>query len=175
MSGRKNAAIVVGFMLSASLITAALMTVFLNFYYSRAHFQVLGEICQEIVEKEPDAELAVLSALKEYKRVLAGQEEESIIHGDSVHENIIHESILRDDIMKEYGYRQADFWKVGEKTSRFFVVAGILGGGLLFLFSFLIKRKKEISRIDALTDYLENSSSPACKSVPPLPVFTFSR
>lgn len=140
MSGGKNAAVIVGFMLSVSFLTAALMTVALNRYYSRVHFQELGQICQEIVDKKPDAEQAVLSALKEYKQNLTGRTEENHVY---------------ENLMEEYGYRQADFWKVGRKTSRFFVAIGFLGGGLFLFFSGLAKRKKEISRIDALTEYLE--------------------
>lgn len=135
MTERKNTGIIMGFVLAVSLITASFTALVLNYYDSRAHFQIIGGICQEIVNKEPAAKQAVLDALKEYKQNPSELTEENII--------------------QEYGYRQADLWRAGENASRFFVVSGFVAGALLLLISLMIKQKKEISRIDELTGYLE--------------------
>ena len=51
-------------------MTARLFTLaafFLLGCYSRIQFQTLGDICQRIIESQPEAEQAVLSAVKEYR------------------------------------------------------------------------------------------------------------
>lgn len=67
MSERKNLVILIGFVLSVSLFTASFTALLLTGYYGRAHVRALEEICQGILENQPEAERAVLSVLKEYK------------------------------------------------------------------------------------------------------------
>ena len=135
MSERKNIAILTGFVLSVSLIAASITAMLLTHYYNRTHFQVLGEICQEIIENQPEAEQAILSALKEYKYNPAISADENIISA--------------------YGYQQTDFLQPAGRYGVFFVVVGFLAGGILFLFTLWLCRKKEIVQIKTLTDYLE--------------------
>lgn len=135
MNGRKNIAILIGFVLSVSLSAASLTAMLLTYYYNHTHFRILGEICQEIIEKQPEAEQAILSALKEYKYKPA-------ISAD-------------DNIIMAYGYQQTDFLQSAGKYAVFFVIVGFLAGGLLFLFTLSFLRKKKAAQIKQLTDYLE--------------------
>lgn len=135
MNGRKNIAILIGFVLSVSLSAASLTAMLLTYYYNHTHFRILGEICQEIIEKQPEAEQAILSALKEYKYKPA-------ISAD-------------DNIIMAYGYQQTDFLQSAGKYAVFFVIVGFLAGGLLFLFTLSFLRNKKAAQIKQLTDYLE--------------------
>lgn len=135
MNGRKNIAILIGFVLSVSLSAASLTAMLLTYYYNHTHFRILGEICQEIIEKQPEAEQAILSALKEYKY-------KSAISAD-------------DNIIMAYGYQQTDFLQSAGKYAVFFVIVGFLAGGLLFLFTLSFLRNKKAAQIKQLTDYLE--------------------
>lgn len=76
MSERKNIGILIGFVLAVSLLTASLTAFFLRGCYSRIQFQGLGDICQRIIESQPEAEQAVLSAVKEYRNGNAEPSEE---------------------------------------------------------------------------------------------------
>lgn len=135
MSGRKNIVILTGFVLTVSLLAVSITTMLLSNYYNHAHMQVLGEICRKIIEKQPEAEQAILEALKEYKYGPVSLPEENIILA--------------------YGYRPSDFWKSAEKYSIYFSAFGFLTGALLFLITCLLWRKKENVRIKMLTEYLE--------------------
>lgn len=79
MSGRKDIVILTGAVLSVSLLAVSITAMLLSNYYNHAHMQVLGEICQKIVEKQPEAEQGILEALKEYKYGSACLPEENII------------------------------------------------------------------------------------------------
>lgn len=136
MSTRKSIVILTGFVLSVSLFAASITAMFLTNYYNHAHVQVLGEICQKIIEKQPEAEQPILEALKEYKYNPAIPSEENMILA--------------------YGYKQSDFWRAAEKYGTFFSAVGFLIGALLFLITLLLWRQKEITRIKTLTEYLEN-------------------
>ena len=67
MNERKNMAVLIGFVLSVSLIVSAFTVLFLINSYGQVHMQTLGEIFQRIIEKQPGAENVILETLKEYK------------------------------------------------------------------------------------------------------------
>ncbi len=133
----RNLFILTGIVLSVSLTAASFTAFLLARYYNRMQIRTLGGICRGILENQPDAEGAVLSALKEY------QERPDILTDEN--ENII----------LEYGYRQADFLRPAQRYGICSAAAGFLAGGLLFLFPYSLRRRKEKERIHALTDYLE--------------------
>lgn len=135
MSGRRNIVILTGFVLSVSLLAVSITTMLLSNHYNHAHMQVLGEICQKIIEKQPKAEQIILEALKEYK------------YGPA--------SLPKENIILAYGYKPSDFWRSAEKYSIFFSASGFLAGVLLFLITCLLWRHKENMRIKMLTEYLE--------------------
>lgn len=135
MSERKNVGILIGFVLAVSLLTASLTALFLRGCYSRIQFQGLGYICQRIIESQPEAEQAVLSAVKEYRSGNAMPSEENILQA--------------------YGYSPGDFQRPAESYGIFLTATGFLTGGVLFLLTVLFWHGKDTARIRALTDYLE--------------------
>lgn len=136
MNERKNLAILLGSVLSVSLLTSTITAMLLINYYSRSHFDSLGQICKGIMEIQPEAENAIMSALKQY------------VYTPSRNTKV--------NIISSYGYRQSDFLQSGVKYSMVFVCIGFLSGVTLFIITFMGRRRNEIERIKALTDYLEN-------------------
>lgn len=135
MNERKNIAILTGIVLSVSLFAASFTGMLLTHYHNHTHFRVLGGICQEIIENQPETEQALLLALKEYKYKPA-------ISAD-------------DNIITAYGYQQTDFLQSAGKYGIFFVIVGFLVSGVLFLLTLSFWHKKQIAQIKELTDYLE--------------------
>ena len=135
MSERKNIAILIGFVLSVSLLSTSLVTLLLANYYNHAHMIVLGQISEEVIEHQPDAEQAILSALREYQYDPDIPTEENLIW--------------------RYGYGQTDFLQSSGMYNGIIVMMGFLASGVLFLVTLIIWHKKETIRINALTDYLE--------------------
>lgn len=139
MTCKKNIAIMTGLILAASLITASFTALFLFRINGRLHMQALGGICREIIENQPEAEHAVLSALKEYQwePEEAGQE----------------------NLLFSYGYEWEDFLAPAESRGIFFCIAGSLAGGICLLLAFLGLRKRNETRVEQLTEYLEQVNS----------------
>ncbi len=135
MSGRKNIAVLAGLVLSVSLFASSITAMLLTNHYNHAHINVLGGICQKIIENQPEAEQVILEALKEYKHDPVGP--------------------LNENIILTYGYGQSDFWESAEKYGMSFSAAGFLAAVILFLVTLLLWNKKEIIRIKMLTEYLE--------------------
>lgn len=142
MTERKNRMILAGFVLSVSLLSSALTALLLSKHDSRAHTQALGQICQGIVDnldRAPEAEQAVFTALDE-----------------SIHEPAETED---ENILQAYGYQQTDFLRHTSGNVGLFILAGFLTGGLLFLGTFLFWNGRMNERVKALTDYLEKVNS----------------
>lgn len=135
MTERRNMGILIGFGLAVSLLAASLTAFFLLGCYSRIQFQTMEDICQRIVESQPEAEQAVLSAVKEYRNG--------------------HATLSGENVLRAYGYSPRDFLRPAGYYSLFFTAAGFLVGGTLFLLTILLRHKKDTIRILALTDYLE--------------------
>lgn len=135
MNKRKRTAALTGIVLFVSLITASLTALLLSEYYNRMHVRALGEICEGILEKQPEAKEAVLTVLKEYEFEPEKEETENIILA--------------------YGYGQSGFLQSVKKYGRWPAALGFVTGGLLFLILVLFFRKREAARIRGLTDYLE--------------------
>ena len=64
MSKKSNLKITVLFVLSVSLIIAAMTAYLLTIYYRHVCFHLLGGFCESMIEKNPDARQAVLEVLK---------------------------------------------------------------------------------------------------------------
>lgn len=135
MSGRKEMSILFAFVLSVSLIAASAAALLTADHYNRMQFRLLGSVCQRIIKEQPEAEHAVLAALKGQKSHPAAPAKEKLLSG--------------------FGYRPSDFLIPSYETSILFAGAGFLFGGILFLFAFRLRHKKEMQRIEALTGYLE--------------------
>lgn len=141
MISRKNIVILAGLVLSISLLSASVTAALLQNYYGHAYTQVLGQVCQSVIEQADNtagyfsARQAVLSALKEFRydpRLPAQQ-----------------------NILFAYGYRQAGFLQDVEGRGLLMTLTGAAAGGILFLVTAFLWHRKETIRIEAMTDYLE--------------------
>lgn len=155
MSHRKNIAILIGLVLSVSLFTSSLTALLMANYYNDTHFQALGSVCRNVIEIQPQAEQAVLSALKKYTSKPYR----------STNENII----------LEYGYHSSDFSQSAGGYSIAFAIIGCFTGGILFLLTLFWWRKKEAAHIKSLTDYLENVNTGKLGLLFPLDETDFSK
>ena len=55
MTARRNIAILIGFVLSASLLSASVTAALLERYYGHAYVQTLGQICEGVIEHLTDS------------------------------------------------------------------------------------------------------------------------
>lgn len=123
---------------SASMIG---ILVFWQYAYQRAAFEHISAFCEMMTEEDPEAEIQVLSALKEYQ---TRTENEGI--GNERTGNLF---------LAQYGYQSSDFggsvpWKVWIASAALFFV---MICGFLSAVWYLDQRNKK--RIAELTDYLE--------------------
>lgn len=148
MSGKKNLFITFALVLSVSFI-ASFFAVFLAYrHYAGISFQQLNAVCSEILRQDPKAEELLSSALKAYTEG----------NGDRDPKR---------DILTAWGYGVSDFSLPAHRQILPLAAAGLLGGSLLFGFTFLCRNQGEGRRIRALTDYLEqiNTGKAAILSV----------
>lgn len=131
MSKKSNMKITVLFVLSVSLIVAAIVTFFLTLYYRHVCFQLLGGFCERMLQKYPDSRQNVLELLKAqdfYK--------------------------TDENILSAFGYQPSNLGVV-HPILIWIAVLGFLAGGILFFFSFWYSHKRSSARIQTLTGYLE--------------------
>ena len=140
MSGKKNMLVTLGFVLSASLIAAAVSALLVSWHCSRLQFDLLNAVCGEVAEQEPEAKKMIAAALKAY------------IEGNP-------DGAMEDDILSELGYHISDFsdFTYGKNVVKnvLFVIMGFMLGALLYFFTFFYRNKIETARIRALAEYLE--------------------
>lgn len=144
MTGRRNIRILAGLILAAGLAASSLSAAFVSGLYVRSQYQVIGRVCEAILEAEPEMEQTVLAVLKRYKDQPSVQEE--------------------GNVLSSFGYRPSDFVKPGHRSVLFLAAAGFAAGSGLFLLAFRKRRKREVSRIEELALYLEqvNTGDPDC-------------
>lgn len=135
MNERKNMTVLIGFVLSISLIASTFIVFFLINSYGQVHMQTLGEIFQRIIEKQPEAENIILETLKEYKS-------NPEISSDT-------------NILLLHGYKQTDLFPASKAYSSLFILAGFGIGCILFIITLIFWHRKDILRIKFLTTYLE--------------------
>ena len=140
MSKKSNIKITVLFVLSVSLIVAAMSTYLLPLYYRHVCFHILGGFCDSMIENNPDSRQAVLELLKTQDFHMTG-------------ENILSNK-FDNHVISNFGYYPANLGITGT-TVLWIAVFGFLAGGILFLFSFWYWYRKSETRIQALTEYLE--------------------
>lgn len=134
MRERKNRMVPAGFVLAVSLLAAS-VTAFLSAgYYNRVQIRVLGEICGDAIEREPQAKGAILSALKEYRYGSEPSAEENIICA--------------------WGYDRSLFLQTAA-AGPLFAAAGFAAGAALFFVTVLLWNKRNTERITRLADSLE--------------------
>lgn len=136
MSGKRNMLVTFGFVLSVSLIVAAVSVLIVSHHYSQLQFDLLNTVCGEVVEQEPEAKKIISAALKEYTA------------GNS-------DGVPEDDVLSALGYRSSDFSGSTYGQNVLFMVIGFMAGISLFIVTFLYRNKMEAMRIRALAEYLE--------------------
>lgn len=136
MSNRKNMAVTFGLVAAVSLISTAMTALLVSYYERRQQFDLLNTVCGEVIEQEPKTISIISAALKEYT---SGNPD-----GVTVHDGI---AVL--------GYRVSDFSKPVIRCCIFFALLGSLVGISFFVFTFWVRNKWEVKRIQALSEYLE--------------------
>lgn len=131
MSKKSNIKITVLFVLSVSLVVAAMTTYLLTLYYCHVCFHILGGFCESMIENNPDSRQAVLELLKTHDFHVTGE-----------------------NILSNFGYYPSNLG-ITDTTAFWIAVFGFLAGGMLFFFSFWYWHRKSDARIQALTEYLE--------------------
>lgn len=153
MTERKHLAVLAGFVLSVSLAGACLTAWFLAEADSRMYTLMLGSICQKIIEKQPEAEPAVLAALKDEQEsgepAARKNEWESGYTGDM-------DSGWEDQVFFAYGYGSGSLCQSAARQAKACAATGFAAGAAVFLMTLFFWHKKETERIRELTDYLEN-------------------
>lgn len=140
MSKKSNIKITVLFVLSVSLIVAAMTTYLLTLYYRHVCFHILGGFCESMIENNPDSRQAVLELLKTHDFHVTG-------------ENILSNK-FDNHVISNFGYYPSNLG-ITDTTALWIAVLVFFVGGILFLFTFCYWHRKSYARIQALTGYLE--------------------
>ncbi len=136
MSGKKNMLVTLGFVLSVSLIAAAVSALLVSRHCSRLQFDLLNAVCGEVAEQEPEAKKMIAAALKAYTEGIP-------------------DDAMEDDVLSELGYHISDFSDFTYEKNVLFVITGFMLGLLLYFFTYSYRNKIETARIWALAEYLE--------------------
>lgn len=136
MSGKKNILVTFGFVISVSLVAAAVSALLASCHYSRLQFDLLNVICSEVAEQEPETIKIISAVLKEY----AGKNPDGPAQGD---------------VLSVLGYDVFSFSGSAFRENVLFAVIGLLAGILLFILTFWQRNRMEVLRIQALSEYLE--------------------
>lgn len=131
MSNKSNIKITVLFVLSVSLIVAAMTTYLLTLHYRHVCFHILGGFCESMIENNPDSRQAVLELLKTQDFYVTDE-----------------------NILSNFGYYPSNLG-ITDTTAFWIAVLVFLAGGIIFLFTFYYWHRKSYARIQALTGYLE--------------------
>ncbi len=140
MIKKSNIKLTVLFVLSVSLLAAAVITFLLTSYYRQVCFYIIGDFCERMIEKMPDSRQIVLELLKTQDFHMAGENMLSNKSGSHM--------------LSNFGYNPSNLG-ITDTTALWTAVLGFLAGALLFLFSFWFWHRKSNTRIQALTGYLE--------------------
>ena len=131
MSKGSNIKITVLFVLSVSLVAAAMTACLLTLYYRHVCFHILGGFCDSVIEHAPDSRQAVLEVLKTQDFLMTDK-----------------------NILSNFGYTPSNIG-IRDAAVIWIAVFSFLAGSILFLFSFWYWHRKLDARIQALTGYLE--------------------
>ncbi len=142
MNSRKSAQIICLFVIAVSLIAVSLSVMLMSGRYGRLQYDLINDICGEILEREPEAGEEISAALKEV--------------AERKKQNRGNEGVARrQDVLASLGYRVSDFSGNAFWWELFSGGAGFLAGNFIFLAAFLYRNRREAGRIQALADYLE--------------------
>lgn len=159
MNSRKSRMVILGLVLSVSLISSALAVWLTSRRMERSRFEMLNAVCAELLAQKPEVKGTVASALKAYadraallSTGTAGAQPDLPVRTD------VSEAAYagtEKDLLSELGYRSSDFSALTDKQCVIFATAGFLAGALLFFAVFWCRNRLADCRIRALTEYLE--------------------
>ena len=130
----KNKKILLGFVVSVSLMASMAAAAMLSYCDRERQFALLNTVCERILEQEPGAEEAVFAALKG----ASGEVGET-------------SGIL----LETWGYKSPDFMGNSGRMQVMAAAAGVVLGALLFFATLFCQRRKEALRLRSLADHLE--------------------
>lgn len=140
MSERKSTLIFCSFVLSVSLITAAITAFFMTDMNSRVQFQLINALCNDIVKKQPETRQIVLAALK-----------------NSLNETVNYSVFSNNkNLLISYGYSPSNLLSPVQKYIPVFAGIGFLTGIFILFASLYLQHRKMNMRIKSLTSYLEH-------------------
>lgn len=139
MSERKSTLTFCGFVLSVSLMTAAVTAFFMADMNSRIQFRLVDALCSDIIERNPETEQIVLATLK---NSLSGAKNNSVLSNNV-------------NILISYGYSSSDLLLPIQKNVPIFIGTGFLTGIFILFVSLYLQHRKLHKRIQSLTIYLE--------------------
>lgn len=140
MSGKKQFWFMLGAVISACLVTAAVSAAATAYFCSEASFQLLDMVCSKAAESAPQAKGAVLAALKE------------CVRGEAC-------GTGGESLLEAFGYGAADIAVISQQKVIWGAAAGVLTGILLAAAVFFYRDKMENKRIGELTGQLERVNS----------------
>ena len=155
MSKKSNIKITILFVLSVSLIVAAMTTFLLTIYYRQLCFHILGGFCDSMIEHNPGSRQAVLELLKTQDFHMTS---ENIL--SNKFDNHVIANKFDNYVIANFGYYPSNLG-IMDTTVLWIATLSFLTGGILFLFSFWYWHKKSDARIQALTGYLEKINTGA--------------
>ena len=183
MTARRNIAILIGFVLSASLLSASVTAALLERYYGRAYMQTLGQICEGVIDRLADSLTDSAAYLPNNKQETnrpnissQSNEQQSNEHqNNSLHTSRqtalfqTEQAVLTalkeyrydpsastgQNLLFSYGYRPTDFLQAAGIGGRLFIWSGFVAGSLLFLVSFSLLHKRVTIQVNEITNYLE--------------------
>ena len=183
MTARRNIAILIGFVLSASLLSASVTAALLERYYGRAYMQTLGQICEGVIDRLADSLTDSAAYLPNNKQETnrpnissQSNEQQSNEHqNNSLHTSRqtalfqTEQAVLTalkeyrydpsasagQNLLLSYGYRPTDFLQSAGIGGRLFIWSGFVAGSLLFLVSFSLLHKRVTMQVNEITNYLE--------------------
>ncbi len=147
MRQEKDRKTVSALVLAACLAGTALAFFFSAIWYGQTEFERLSAICELAAEQEPEAERAVLAALKQYRSGGGPQDGEK-------------------DFLAENGYRRQDFTENGQRQLWIMAAVSFILGSLSLLAVLFLSDRRMRRRIEELTVYLENVNRRGTGAVP---------
>lgn len=178
MTARRNIAILIGFVLSASLLSASVTAALLERYYGRAYMQTLGQICEGVIDRLADSLTDSAAYLPNNKQETnrpnissqSNEHQNNSLHTDrqtalfQTEQAVL--TALKEyrydpsasagqNLLLSYGYRPTDFLQSAGIGGRLFIWSGFVAGSLLFLVSFSLLHKRVTIQVNEITNYLE--------------------
>lgn len=135
MRERNHVAMTILFVLSVSVLTSSITTMFLTRYRDQVQYQRLGQVLQGIIREQPESRQVILEVLKDCQN-------QSLETSDA-------------NILRGFGYHEASFSEPDRWHTMFWLGLSLTICMGLFLAAFWLWHRRETTHIRSLTSYLE--------------------